>query len=997
VKVLRESARDEANMERVVLQQLHNGVPVTAGEVIVHLRGNRVLAVNSEVLLSPDTPTAPVVDAGQAIDRARELIVRTRPAHAQGARYTTPRLEVFNRGVLEEGTYPTRLAWFVEVRAAAVREYVWIDAQTGGILLHFDQNARTLNRRVHSADYTNARPGRLVRSEGSPATGDAEVDLAYDNSGDVYNYFLREHGRDSYDGAGAALVSTVRFCPDAARCPWVQAAWDGASMLYGEGFAAADDVAAHEITHAVTEYSANLFYYMQSGALNESFSDIFGETIDLLNNRGDDRPAVRWMLGEDLPAYVGVIRNMARPWEHGDPARVGDANWHLDFSTDGGGVHVNSGVPNFAYALMVDGGSFNGRTVAGIGLQSAARIHYRALTHYLTSGANFIDHYFAVQQACQDLVGSGTITGGTCNNVRLALEAAEMDRPVPLNRPVPALCPAGQGVTPLFADNFESISNPRWTPRTLRGTGHWVVPETGWAKSGTRMAWGEGFSSVTDASLEMTSDLIIPANARLQFNHAYAFEQGLDVFGRPTAYDGSVVEYSLDGGTTWSDAGGLIVDGDQYDPNVPLTTTSGNPLGGRRAFAGNSFGYTASQLNLGSLAGRTARFRFRVGTDEAVGDIGWVIDDVQFYSCQVRPRPAMSLDAPLSGASLGSTFTVSGWAIDRGATSGTGVDLVHVWAFPANGRTPQFLGQANYGLPRPDVGALFGSLFTGSGFNMTVSGVLATGTYQITAFAHSTATNTFNASASATISIVGPQSNPAMALDTPLSNVTVGRNVTVAGWAIDRGASSGTGVDTVHVWAFPAAGGAAKFLGAATYGLSRPDVGSAFGSRFSSSGFRLTVAVDPGTYTIVAFAHSTVAALFNASRAASNVRIQAPNTNPLLFIDTPGQNTTQARPFTIMGWAIDLGTAAGTGIDTIHIWAFPVNGLPAIFVGAAQYGMSRPDIGAAFRDARFNNSGFSLTVSGANLVPGTYDVVVFGRSTVTAAFTVSRVVRVSVQ
>jgi len=159
------------------------------------------------------------------------------------------------------------------------------------------------------------------------------------------------------------------------------------------------------------------------------------------------------------------------------------------------------------------------------------------------------------------------------------------------------------------------------------------VPDTGWAKSGTHMAWGQDFTDKTDALLTMVSPVKLPYGARLQFNHAYAFEEGQEL-GRPVAYDGSVIEYNRMDGRGWLDAGKLIVAGDTYDPNVPITSSSGNPLAGRHAFAGNSYGYTASQLDLASFASSNVLFRFRVGTDEAVGNIGWVIDDVRLYTCQ---------------------------------------------------------------------------------------------------------------------------------------------------------------------------------------------------------------------------------------------------------------------------------------------------------------------------------------------------------------------------
>src|SRR5262249_50111653 len=146
---------------------------------------------------------------------------------------------------------------------------------------------------------------------------------------------------------------------------------------YGNGFPLAQDVDAHELTHAITERTAHLFYYMQSGALNESFSDIFGETVDQTFSDGagdNDDPTVKWKIGEDLAG--GALRDMMDPTVFGDPGKLSDPQFACidpqELGGDRGGIHHNSGVPNHAYALMADGGAYNGITVTGIGLDKAA-------------------------------------------------------------------------------------------------------------------------------------------------------------------------------------------------------------------------------------------------------------------------------------------------------------------------------------------------------------------------------------------------------------------------------------------------------------------------------------------------------------------------------------------------------------------------------------------------------------------------------------------------
>ena len=388
-------------------------------------------------------------------------------------------------------------------------------------------------------------------------------------------------------------------------------------------------------------------------------------------------------------------------------------------------------------------------------------------------------------------------------------------------------------------------------------------------------------------------------------------------------------------------------------------------------------------------------YYFVVQAYNTVGLVSPPSVEVAFEVLPPATNPFVRLDGPADGSTVGTSFVVSGWAIDQKAVSGSGVDAVHVYVFPSGSGTAVFGAAAVYGSPRPDIGGLFGSQFTNSGFAVTASGI-APGSYQVNAYGHSTVTGAFSMTAITNVTVSAPQSQPALFMDGPPVNGTVGQTVTVAGWAIDRGAPTGTGVDTVHVYAYPSSGGA-QFLGVATYGIARSDIGAVFGSQFTNSGYRLSVSVTPGVYMFVAFAHSTVANAFNASVSAPNVTVQASVSNATLLVDAPAQNTTKTRPFTVSGWAVDSGAPTGTGISTVHVWAFPTNGSPSKFVGVATYGQARPDIGTLYGNSRFNNSGYTFTVNSTNLAAGTYDVIVFGRSTVTNDFTVSRVVRVTVQ
>ena len=426
IQAVRSDGPDAFDLVHVRFQQMHDGIPVRGGDIVVHLRQADVVVVQAKTVPRlADLSTTSTLNASDATGIA-EAWVENEPG-VQSAVLSVPTLEIFDPRLLTGRRSPPKLAWFVEATASDLHQLIWIDADTGSILLDFSNLQDVRERRVYDAQGTSTVPGTLVRSEGDPATGDVDTDDAYDFSGDTYDYFSARHQRDSYDAGGAPLESSVHWF-SVLVCP--NAFWNHTEnlMVYCDGWASADDVVAHEITHAITTHTANLIYYQQPGALNESYSDIFGETVDLTNAAGTDTPDVRWLAGEDLP--MGAIRDMADPNVFGDPAKVTDSAYVCD-SSDNAGVHSNSGVPNHAYVLMVDGGTFNGITVTPIGMSKAAAIHYRALTTYLTAASDFSDNYDALLQACSDLATAGVegIVTADCGSVRDALDAVEMTHP----------------------------------------------------------------------------------------------------------------------------------------------------------------------------------------------------------------------------------------------------------------------------------------------------------------------------------------------------------------------------------------------------------------------------------------------------------------------------------------------------------------------------------------------------------------------------------------
>jgi hypothetical protein len=242
---------------------------------------------------------------------------------------------------------------------------------------------------------------------------------------------------------------------------------------------------------------------------------------------------------------------------------------------------------------------------------------------------------------------------------------------------------------------------------------------------------------------------------------------------------------------------------------------------------------------------------------------------------------------------------------------------------------------------------------------------------------------------------VGPA--PLMSVDTPAHGGTVRGDFALSGWAIDRGAPTGTGVDTLHVWAFPVGGGTPEWMGSPAYGGGRGDVGAAYGAQFIPSSFYGVMRLKPGTWDLVVYARSTVTGTFSDARVLRLTSLP-PQSNPLIVIDTPQAGAVNA-PFLIAGWAADFAVApggAGPGIDTIHVWGYPDpgSGRPPVWFGVATMRGTRGDVAAAF-GSQFLESGYGVVVSG--VAPGFYRVVAYGRSTISGTFSTAASVDVTVR
>jgi Zn-dependent metalloprotease len=402
---------DDLGKTHVRLQERLNGLPVIGAEYIVHADGDgNVYAMNGRFTPDRDLPSEPEMNGWSAIQRASEQAGITNGAYSKW-----PNLVY---AVNERGN--AFLAWQIEVAYTSANgeelDVLYADATTGDLVLHDAKYKRARNRITYNLNGSTTLPGTQVLTETGGSTTDATLQAAHNYAGVTYNYYSTVHGRDSYDGAGATIKSSVHYSTS-----YNNAFWNGSQMVYGDGdgtqfgpLSKALDVDAHELTHAVTERTAALVYSNESGALNEATSDIMGNSCESWNDGSVNSDT--WKVGEDItsPATPGdALRYM------NDPAAAGDSDYYptrYTGTSDHGGVHTNSGIANLAYYLMVMGGTHpRAKTTVVVPALSAtattsinmgAKIWYRALTVYMTSGTTFSGARTATAQAATDLYGA---------------------------------------------------------------------------------------------------------------------------------------------------------------------------------------------------------------------------------------------------------------------------------------------------------------------------------------------------------------------------------------------------------------------------------------------------------------------------------------------------------------------------------------------------------------------------------------------------------------
>ena len=373
-----ENKAEEAHMRKALNKPDFSYAP--KGELILHTKGDNVYYAYKFTIYAeePLYRANVIVDAASGVILAEENLICTVDVPATATtKYSG--VKSFTTDMVSAGNYRLR------------------ESGRGGGIQTLNLNNGT--NYGAATDFTNTTTSWTTTGIDQAATD------AHWGAEMTWDYYMLNHGRNSVDGAGYNLLSYVHYSTS-----YNNAFWDGTRMTYGDGSGSYTiftglDVCGHEITHGVTSNSSNLTYSNESGALNESYSDIFGNSIE-----NYARPSQwSWKLGEDITVSGNGLRNMSNPNLFSNPDTYLGTYWYTG-TGDNGGVHTNSGVSNFWYYLLVTGGTgtndiSNSYTVTGLGWTAASRIAFRANTVYYTPSTNYATARNLSIQAAIDLFG----------------------------------------------------------------------------------------------------------------------------------------------------------------------------------------------------------------------------------------------------------------------------------------------------------------------------------------------------------------------------------------------------------------------------------------------------------------------------------------------------------------------------------------------------------------------------------------------------------------
>ncbi|RME94805.1 MAG: hypothetical protein D6772_14075, partial [Bacteroidetes bacterium] len=478
-----EPTTDIAGQIHLTAQQYYGEIPVFDGFVRFHFGADgNIQRVQEHLLPLTDIPTEPLLSADQLLGRALAALRECYPwLDPQKWQLRSTELVVLHPQIIRaqaarQGFLAYAQHW--EHHSGSAGTLYW-DSQTGKLLAYLQNHCELFRHQLYE--------GRSFRpiwnnSQEIPADFDQWKRWQISATQQTYNLFYSAFGRNSYDGQGASYRS--RANAELSNCP--NARWTGTEAQFCPGVSS-DDVVAHEWGHAYTQYTSELTYAWQSGAINEAYSDIWGEVVDLLNTEGNDQgeelvrtacddDGLRWKIAEDATVINGPIRDLWAPNCHADPASIDDPYYDCDpDESDAGGVHSNSGLVNRTFARLVDGDG----SQAGLGLTKAAHLFWHAQAHYLSRTSDFRTLAAALKAAYTDLQGldlpqlrlSDTLRQASGERLQYAdslwlaqvLLQAGLERELThcpnyaplLSQNAPAICLDGYAEHIIFSEDFE--------------------------------------------------------------------------------------------------------------------------------------------------------------------------------------------------------------------------------------------------------------------------------------------------------------------------------------------------------------------------------------------------------------------------------------------------------------------------------------------------------------------------------------------------------------
>lgn len=632
----------QLNYAHVRMDQVYHGIPVFGRQLMVHMDPQEhIVAVTGEFAPGINIPAQPSMTKAQAEEVALQDLLETQLQPAERERVKASVLKDQTRlMVYVDKNNKATLTWCVTIMSDSPlgQWQYFVNARRPAVVHRFDSAEQGKQRQTYTARNTTDIPGRLLIDEGERSS-DPIAQAAHDAAGKVYDYYFNTFKRDGIDDQGSTIVSTVHYGSDPQDAE--NAAWIGEAqqMIYGDGgelfkpLAYGLDVVGHELTHGVVDSTAQLIYEGQSGALNESYADIFGVLIS-----GSD-----WTVGKQVvksPPYpLPYLRSLSDPNAEGNydpsdplsgigqPATMSEyAKLPLSRRADNGGVHINSGIPSHAAYLVAQ----------AVGKQKMEQIYYRTMTQYLSPDSDFRDAALATIRAATDLYSAQEVRAvtsaftqvgidvgaGTSNpNPQLPTPGAQTPGPQTPGPTTPGPTTSGRttpvptqsvpaGCTNLI-NNGGFETDATWAEVSSSNTSI-IDPEL--PHTGTQSAWLGG---TDQESLQyIYQDVSIPANATSVKLNYYRLVH-LETKGLAGLFAGDATF------------------------NVIIADTDGNQLSvvEKLSSAGGDDAWHQAQADLYKYAGKTIRLVFNA--ENPRGNISSLfVDDVSIAVCTTGTGPS---------------------------------------------------------------------------------------------------------------------------------------------------------------------------------------------------------------------------------------------------------------------------------------------------------------------------------------------------------------------